>query len=189
MLVKAAHHVQFESRWPVALAILVTLLMVAELPARISLLPSWTSYLAALVVLTPIVAVSLSAPRTTWLQTERIAVFFFFVLATAMTLANLTNLVVAMIRRSSEISGLQLLSSSIAVWATNVIMFALLYWQIDRGGPEARVKYESTQPDWLFAQESAPGKDVSLIGIQRSSITCSLLIRPLPLSAPPIRCR
>jgi len=55
---------------------------------------------------------------------------------------------------------LQLLSSSMGVWITNVLMFALLYWQIDRGGPEARLKYANTIPDWLFPQESAPGKDV-----------------------------
>jgi hypothetical protein len=50
----------------------------------------------------------------------------------------------------------QLLTSSIAVWVTNVLMFSLLYWQIDRGGPESRVNNASTQPDWLFPQAGAP---------------------------------
>lgn len=151
---------QFESRWPVALAILVTLAIVAELPERLRLLPSWASYLVAFVVLAPVVAVAITAPKRTWLQAERIAVFLFFVAATSMTLANLANLLIAMIRRSSEIGGLQLLSSSIGVWITNVLMFALLYWQIDRGGPEVRLNDATTKPDWLFPQETAPGKDV-----------------------------
>jgi hypothetical protein len=60
-----------------------------------------------------------------------------------------------MIHHSSEISGLQLLASSIAVWVNNVLAFALLYWQIDRGGPEARLNLAGTMPDWLFPQEGA----------------------------------
>jgi len=157
---KTGSQVTLEPRWPVALAVLATLAIVAELPERIRLLPAWASYLAALVVLFPIVAVALTAGKRPWRQIERIAVFLFFIIAAVMMLANLTNLVFAMIRRSSEVGGLQLLSSSIGVWVTNVLMFALLYWQIDRSGPEARVNFGSTQPDWLFPQESAPDKGV-----------------------------
>jgi uncharacterized membrane protein len=61
-----------------------------------------------------------------------------------------------MVRRSAEIGGLQLLTSSIAVWVTNVLMFSLLYWQIDRGGPESRANNADTKPDWLFPQVGAP---------------------------------
>ena len=156
---KTAGHAQHEPRWPVALAVLATLVIVAELPARIRLLPAWTSYAVALAVLSPILAVALTGKRT-WLRTERTAVFLFFTIATAMTLANLTNLILTMIRRSNEVDGLQLFTSSIGVWVTNVLMFALLYWQIDRDGPEARLNIGSTRPDWLFPQESAPEKDV-----------------------------
>jgi hypothetical protein len=84
---------------------------------------------------------------------------FFFVVAGAATLAGLAYLIHAMVRRSAEIGGLQLLTSSIAVWVTNVLMFSLLYWQIDRGGPEARLNNASTKPDWLFPQVGA-GEDV-----------------------------
>jgi uncharacterized membrane protein len=48
------------------------------------------------------------------------------------------------------------------VWATNVLVFSLLYWQIDRGGPEARMAHASPKPDWLFPQEGAPAEDVPL---------------------------
>ena len=76
------------------------------------------------------------------------------------TLANLINLIGEMLNRSAEIDGMQLLTSSIAVWVTNVLMFSMLYWQIDRGGPEARVNNAGARPDWLFPQEGAPAKDV-----------------------------
>lgn len=157
----AAPHVQHESRWPVVLATLATFLLFMALPDRIRVLPSWVSSLVAIVVVIPIIAVGLTAPKPTWLRAERITVFLFFIFAATMTLADLTTLIMEMIRRSGEISGLQLLSSSVGVWIANVIMFALLYWQIDRGGPEARVDCESIKPDWLFAEESAPSKLVS----------------------------
>jgi hypothetical protein len=53
---------------------------------------------------------------------------------------------------------LQLLSSSIAIWVANVLAFSILYWQIDRGGPEARANKAGKKPDWLFPQE-APVED------------------------------
>jgi hypothetical protein len=40
-----------------------------------------------------------------------------------------------MVRRSEEVGGLKLLASSICGVVTNVLVFSLLYWQINRGGP------------------------------------------------------
>ena len=61
-----------------------------------------------------------------------------------------------MVRRSGELTGLQLLSSSIAVWAANVLIFSIAYWRTDRGGPEARVNGVNRRPDWLFPQQGVP---------------------------------
>jgi hypothetical protein len=151
----------FEPRWPVALAILAVIFLLAVLPDRIRLLPMWVSYAVGFGVLIPVGAVGLTAASLRWLRVERAVTLFFFLVAGTSTLANLANLIGAMVNRSAEISGLQLLTSSIAVWVTNVLMFSMLYWQIDRGGPEARVNDESTRPDWLFPQEGAPAEDVS----------------------------
>jgi uncharacterized membrane protein len=61
-----------------------------------------------------------------------------------------------MIRRAQITDGLHMLSSSIAIWATNVLMFSLLYWQLDRGGPALRVSAAPERPDWIFPAEQAP---------------------------------
>ena len=37
-----------------------------------------------------------------------------------------------------KLRSLTLLDSAIAVWATNLLIFSMAYWRIDRGGPEAR---------------------------------------------------
>lgn len=155
--VRSSH---FEPRWPVVLTILAVILLLALLPGRIRLLPVWCFSVAGIVVLGPIVAVGVTAAKARWLRIERAITLLFVVVAGGATLANLGNLIQAMVSRSREVSGLQLLVSSIAVWVTNVLMFSLLYWQIDRGGPEARLTNAGTRPDWLFPQEGAPAEDV-----------------------------
>jgi hypothetical protein len=149
-----------EPRWPVALTIVAVIFLLEILPGRIRLFPLWVTYGSGFAVLTPIAAVGLTAAKAQWLRVERTVTLFFFGLIGVGTLANLANLIGAMVHRSAEIGGLQLLASSIAVWVTNVLMFSLLYWQIDRGGPEARLNNASTTPDWLFPQEGAPAEDV-----------------------------
>jgi len=150
----------FEPRWPVALAILAVIFLLAILPDRVRLLPMWGTYVIGFSVLMPIVAVGVTAAKTQWLRVERTITLWFFVVVGAFTLGNLANLIAAMVYRSAEVSGLQLLTSSIALWVINVLTFSMLYWQIDRGGPEARLNAPSTRPDWLFPQEGAPGEDV-----------------------------
>lgn len=150
----------FEPRWPVALMILAVILLLALLPDRIRLFPVWCFSIAGIVVLVPIVAVGLTAAKGRWLRIERVITLLFVAVTAGATLANLGNLIQAMVSRSKEVSGLQLLTSSIAVWVTNVLMFSLLYWQMDRGGPETRLNRTDTRPDWLFPQEGAPPEDV-----------------------------
>jgi hypothetical protein len=144
-------------RWPVALAILAVIFLFEALP-HVRLLPIWVAYVVGFAVLIPIGAVGLTAASARWLRVERKVTLLFFLVAGVLTVANLVNLIRGIVGRSAEIDGVQLLASSIAVWVTNVLMFSMLYWQIDRGGPEARVNDASATPDWLFAQEAAPAK-------------------------------
>ena len=155
-----AQALRFEPRWPVALAILTVLFLLAILPARVRSVPIWITYAIGLAALAPIAAVWLTAAKARWLRVERAVVLFFVVVKVAANLVSLAYLIDLMVSHSAEVGGLQLLASSTALWATNVLMFSLLYWQIDRGGPEARVDYADTRPDWLFPQEGAPADDV-----------------------------
>jgi hypothetical protein len=42
------------------------------------------------------------------------------------------------------------------IWLTNVIAFGLWYWNLDRGGPEARAAGSTITPAFLFPEMSAP---------------------------------
>lgn len=56
----------------------------------------------------------------------------------------------------AKADGRHLLLSGAAIWVTNVLFFALTYWQTDRGGPGARARGLEQYPDILFQQMSAP---------------------------------
>jgi hypothetical protein len=151
---------QFEPRWPVGLTILAVVGLLALMPGRIRLFPVWMPYVMGIAVLVPMALVGVTAAKARWISVERTVTVIFVVLSGVGSLANLANLIGLMVYNSREISGIQLLTSSIAVWISNVLMFSLVYWQLDRGGPEGRINHAVTWPDWLFPQEGASTDDV-----------------------------
>ncbi len=50
----------------------------------------------------------------------------------------------------AEIEAPRLLASSVSIWLTNVLTFALLYWTIDGGGPERRLRDPEAVRDFAF---------------------------------------
>jgi hypothetical protein len=154
-----AHAARIEPRWPVALTIVVVVLLLALLPHRLRLIPTWVSVLLCGALFVPMAAVTLSPRKAAWLRVERTVLLFFLVIMLLGIPAHLVNLIGAMVRRSEEVSGLELFGSSVMVWVGNVLAFSLLYWHIDRGGPEARMNDASRRPDWHFPQSEA-GEDV-----------------------------
>jgi uncharacterized membrane protein len=49
-------------------------------------------------------------------------------------------------------NGHQLIVSGVLIWLTNFLIFALWYWETDRGGPGKRAAGEDGPPDFLFPQ-------------------------------------
>ena len=49
-----------------------------------------------------------------------------------------------------------LLAVGAAIYLTNIIVFALWYWELDRGGPAARAAGTRPHPDFLFPQMATP---------------------------------
>ena len=152
----ASPYAHAEPRWPVAVAILVAVFLLAVLPDRLRLVPAWGLWIAGAIVLAPMIAVGMSAGTSRWLRVERIVTLLFVALVTIGTVTSLAYLVRVILRGSTEVRGLELLSSSIGVWVTNVLAFSLLYWQVDRGGPGPRAADRSGRPDLFFTQQGAP---------------------------------
>jgi hypothetical protein len=149
-----------EARWPVGLAIAVSLLLLQVLPDRIRVLPAWVLWASAGALIAPLVLVALAASKSFWLRVETAVTLAFVAFAGIGNLGFLSELLKDVIGRRGPVSGLTLLSSSVAVWCVNVMMFSLLYWQMDRGGPDRRTDAADTLRDWSFPQDSAPEGEV-----------------------------
>jgi uncharacterized membrane protein len=50
--------------------------------------------------------------------------------------------------------GRELVISGTLIWLTNFLIFALWYWELDRGGPGKRAAGHDEAPDFLFPQMS-----------------------------------
>ena len=153
---EATELTRIESRWQVVLVILAIFSLLTLLPSRIRVFPNWVPFLLTIVLIVPMLALQLTTAKARWLRVERIVILFFFAIAGFALLTSLGYLLYEMVRRSFEVTGVQLLASSVAAWATNVLLFSLVYWRLDRGGPEARANHINTKPDWLFPQQSVP---------------------------------
>jgi len=116
--------------------------------------------------------VGLTAAKARWLRIERIVTLLFFVFVGVGIVVNLASLIREMVHGSAGIDGLQLLSSSIAVWVVNVLVFSILYWQIDRGSPGARANKGEKSLTGSFRKRGLSGT-CRLIGGRRSSIIYS----------------
>jgi hypothetical protein len=151
-----AQTIRDEPRWPPALAILAVLGLLAVLPHHVTVMPVWVSRVAALAILVPMAAVALTRANALWLRIERTMIMLFAVAYVANTIAELADMIGIITLHPPESRSISLLSSSLAIWVSNILTFSLLYWQIDRGGPYARMSKARVKPDWLFPQAAAP---------------------------------
>ncbi|HMQ67738.1 MAG TPA: hypothetical protein PKA90_02335 [Ignavibacteria bacterium] len=151
-----SENVLFEKRWPVGLTVIIVLALLTLIPERVSILPLWVGYVIGVFILVQLIAIGYTKANHRWIRIENYILGIFLLFSALGNLSNLQHLVVEMLLPTNTISGLQLLASSISIWIQNILMFSLLYWQIDRGGPESRINYSKGKPDWLFPQDTAP---------------------------------
>ena len=145
--------VRIEPRWPVVLTSIAVLILVLSLPVRVRAFPGWVPYLLIITLNVPMVALALVTEKRRWLAIEHAVMLLFFAGLGFTLVEEVRYLVTTLVRRSSSVDGLQLLVSGVVVWVSNVLLFSLAYWRIDRGGPEARLNQPDTKPDWVFPHE------------------------------------
>ena len=144
-----------ENRWPVAGCIVVAILLQVALPDRLSLLNRW---LLPGLELALLLALLITAPAR-FSRESRMLRWASLVLTGLVSLANAWSaaaLVVGLVAGREGEDAAPLLITGAAIWLTNVIAFALWYWQCDRGGPAARAQARTTVPDFQFPQMQSP---------------------------------
>ncbi|MBV8812764.1 MAG: DUF1345 domain-containing protein [Acidobacteriaceae bacterium] len=139
--------IQAEPRWPAILAVLATGGLYLVLPERLTPGPNWL----LLGLITPLLVLAVVSHRA---GNARLSYILGFCISGLITLAMVWSL-------GCLIAGLpgkrqpapELLRSAVALWTTNILVFASWYWRLDAGGPFARERRAShTEGAFLFPQ-------------------------------------
>jgi len=93
----------------------------------------------------------------TYRRLIRLAALLLTALVMAMNFEALVAVVKALITGGKGPSGQSLLIDALNIWFTNVVVFALWYWNIDAGGPASRGLSGKETPDFLFPQMLGTG--------------------------------
>ena len=145
-----------EARWTVAAVTAIGIALQVMVPGRLVLVrPVWVlpALQAALLV-----ALVLANPHRIDRE-SRVLRTLSLLLAALISLANgwsVGLLVVDIVHGKLGNTAGPLLVTGGAIWLTNVIAFALWYWEFDRGGPVARAIGTQQYPDFQFPQMTAP---------------------------------
>jgi len=143
-------------RWPALMSVLVAIALQLVLPPRLIqglgyrwLIPALEGGLLVILLIANPGEIS----EQSKLRQLGIALIALITVANAVSL---TELIHALLYSSIR-AGRPLVYASVPVWLTNIIVFGLWYWELDRGGPAARRLPHHRQPDFLFPQMSTPG--------------------------------
>ncbi|HEV2945122.1 MAG TPA: hypothetical protein VGX26_08420 [Solirubrobacteraceae bacterium] len=141
-----------EPFWPAQMTVLAAIALQLLLPARLTAGPVW---LIPALEGALLIGMFFASPRE--LEGEhpvrrRVALGMtaFVSAANIFSLAELTHHLL----HHNVSNGQELIVSGVLIWLTNFLIFALWYWELDRGGPGKRAAGHDQAPDFLFPQMS-----------------------------------
>jgi uncharacterized membrane protein len=148
-----------ESRRPVVAGAAVVIAGQALVARSLGVDPFWLFPLASAALLLASLAVYESRNEPGRLpRILSLACIIVLVVADAVSLILLVREVFV----GSQLQPPVLLFTGLALWLVNVAVFALLYWELDGGGPEARADgYVGRYPDLVFPQHQADQDDLA----------------------------
>ena len=149
------HHThRGEPRWPISLVVLTVIFLQWTLPASLNVANAKLvcGLEAVILVVVNILNPSRISSHETWPRRLNLALLILMSVANLVSIGNLIHeLLISGVSDAKE-----LLLTGGAIWLTNVVVFALWYWEFDRGGPGARAEARNHVPDFMFPQMSDP---------------------------------
>ncbi len=176
-----------EPRWPVALVvfcfIIITITLRVLEPQRESFGPHWLVPAIEIAMLVALIAADPArvSGRHRWLR--RASITLIVALAIAATVS--TVVLIETLIGGGKLNGSpsSLLASGALIWLGNLLVFSLLYWQLDTGGPLARYQRARPYPDFAFPQQlnpelAAPGWRSQYVDYLILGLTTSTALSP-----------
>jgi len=144
-----------ESRLAVSIGVVAAIGLEASLPDRVAHGQRWATAVVAVLLLAGILSAN---PRRLNRRSPalRAATLLLVALLSAGNMASGGRLIIDLVNAEGIRDSGKLLVTGASIWLTNVIVFALWYWEFDRGGPVARAIAPRPHPDFLFPQMVSP---------------------------------
>jgi hypothetical protein len=141
--------------WPAQLAVATVIALHLTLSDRLVVGPRWlVPAVEGLLLVTLVVITPPRASRVRW-RHQRGLLWTILGLVTLTYLASLGLLVHYMIT-GGQVGGHALIGSGVVLWVTNIVLFSVVYWDLDRGGPLNRSETARPWPDFQFPQMENP---------------------------------
>ena len=140
-----------EPRWPAIIAVLATGSLFLFMPERLTFGPNWL-----LLVLVGVLSIPTVISRR--MGQSNLNYWFGMSLSAVITLATVWSLVmlIAGLPAKKE-NPEELLRAAVALWISNILVFACWYWRLDAGGPHERdLRQFHTDGAFLFPQMTLP---------------------------------
>jgi len=127
-------------------------LLYAALPAHVTVGPSWLPLVVEIVIM--LITFSVYLIRRPIFPHTVLRVLNFILLGfVTLILVVGVSLMIYTLPNRSQTQGGQLLRTAALLWLSNIIVFALWYWEIDGGGPAKRRKSGHQAADFMFPQQ------------------------------------
>lgn len=143
---------QYEPVWHVQLSVLVAIGLQLALPSHYVFGSRWVLIGAEILLL---LALSFTTPKEPIFRSisRRINAFLLIAVIGLTNLYALTQVADKLLGSGQVVNGRDLILSAINIFLTNIIIFGLLYWEMDGGGPGQRLNAKGHEQDFLFPQE------------------------------------
>jgi len=174
-----------EPFWPAQAAVATAVALYLTLPHRLTMGPQWLLPALEAMLLAPLALTTPHRVADERMRVRHVTVGLIATIGAANAVA--LGLLVHYLLAGGQASGADLLVSAITIWLTNVLVFALWYWELDAGGPGARASL-ARRGDFRFPQQQAGETDWSpgFVDYLYLSFTNATALSPtdtVPLSA------
>ncbi len=143
-----------EPRWPSIIAVLSVGGLYWAIPEALSPGPGWL----VLAIAAPLSIVAGIFRRQSRYRLNQIVGYALLAIITAAMIGALALLIAALPDRKE--APRDLLRSAVALWISNILIFASWYWRLDAGGPNQReLRGEHTEGAFLFPQMTLGDRD------------------------------
>lgn len=139
--------------WHVQVAVLVAIVLQLALPDVFSI----GRYILPVIELALLLALPITTPKakTFKSRTRRLNVLLLIVLTSVANAYSLGVIINKLLTDETLSDGRSLILAAINIFMTNIIIFALWYWEMDGGGPGERQAIEKYEQDFLFPQHKS----------------------------------